>query len=574
MCGIIGYTGTEYAKDIIIEGLSTLEYRGYDSAGVALGGDSISIYKKSGRVSQLNDLIPNSFSKIGIGHTRWATHGAPTSRNAHPHLSFDGTIAIVHNGIIENCDVLKKEITSRGITFQSDTDSEIIAHLLALEDQSNMVQAVENVAKKIEGSSSFLAIRKGDDNIYCHKKNAALTIGIGLDGNYIASDMLALADHTKKGIVLSDDETAILSKDSVSVYKDGVKIKKQLIDISCKPPKICPCYMQAEIDEIPTALQNTYDSFYSTIKKECIEDIKKAERIAIIACGTAYHAGLYGKEVIEILANKPCEVYIGSEYDRARFISSKTFAIFISQSGETADTLAAVNRSKELGAKTLSITNVANSSITFLTDYALILEAGPEIAVAATKSYNSQLLMLYLLANELAGKKVDKEVVKKLAEEAAMLSTHSIFTESMAKDNLFFIGKGIDELSAMEGALKFKEITYKMAEAYPAGELKHGTIALMDKHCTVIALATNEKDKQKLTVSVSEIKARHAKTIGISAVGEIGCDISLFLPKLSDPLLYPILSIIPMQLLSLSTSFHLGINPDKPRNLAKSVTVV
>ena len=255
-------------------------------------------------------------------------------------------------------------------------------------------------------------------------------------------------------------------------------------------------------------------------------------------------------------------------------ISKDTFCIFISQSGETADTLAAVNRSKALGAKTLSITNVANSSITFLSDYSLILEAGPEIAVAATKSYNSQLLMLYLLANELAGKKVEKSTIEKLAKEAKDLTTHSIFTESMAKDNLFFIGKGIDELSAMEGALKFKEITYKMAEAYPSGELKHGTIALMDPNCTVIALATNEADKQKLTVSVSEIKARKAKTIGISAVGEIGCDISLFLPKLEDKLLYPILSIIPMQLLSLSTSFHLGINPDKPRNLAKSVTVV
>ena len=574
MCGIIGYTGTEYAKDIIIEGLSTLEYRGYDSAGIALGGTEITISKQSGRVSELAKTIPTSFSTIGIGHTRWATHGAPTSRNAHPHYSFDKKIAIVHNGIIENCDILKNELLAKGIQFASDTDSEIIAHLLALEDQSDMVNAVDRVAAKIEGSSSFLAIRVNDDNIYCHKKNAALTIGVGLDGNYIASDMLALAQHTQKGIVLSDDETAILSKDSVTIYKNGKKIKKDLIDISCKPPKICPCYMQAEIDEIPQALLNTYDSFYSTIKPECIEDIKKASRIAIVACGTAYHAGLYGKEVIEILANKPVEAYIGSEYDRARFISKDTFCIFISQSGETADTLAAVNRSKYLGAKTLSITNVANSSITFATHYSLILEAGPEIAVAATKSYNSQLLMLYLLANELAGKKVARKTIEKLSEEAKTLSTHSIFTESMAKDNLFFIGKGIDELSAMEGALKFKEITYKMAEAYPSGELKHGTIALMDTNCTVIALATNEADKQKLTVSVSEIKARKAKTIGISAVGEIGCDISLFLPKLEDKLLYPILSIIPMQLLSLSTSFHLGINPDKPRNLAKSVTVV
>lgn len=574
MCGIIGYTGTEYAKDIIIDGLSTLEYRGYDSAGIALGGTSISITKKSGRVSELEKAIPTSFSTIGIGHTRWATHGAPTSKNAHPHLSFDKKIAIVHNGIIENCDVLKQELVSKGIKFESDTDSEIIAHLLALEDQTDMVNAVENVANRIEGSSSFLAIRINDDNIYCHKKNAALTIGVGYDGNYIASDMLALAKYTKKGIVLSDDETVVLSKDNVTVYKDGKVIKKDLIDIYCKPPKICPCYMKAEIDEIPQALLNTYDSFYNTIKKECIKDILNAKRIAIIACGTAYHAGLYGKEVIEILANIPVETYIGSEYDRARFISPDTFAIFISQSGETADTLAAVNRSKALGAKTLSITNVANSSITFATDYSLILEAGPEIAVAATKSYNSQLLMLYLLANELAGKQVDRKTIEKLSEEAKTLSTHSIFTESMAKDNLFFIGKGIDELSAMEGALKFKEITYKMAEAYPAGELKHGTIALMDTNCTVIALATNELDKQKLTVSVREIKARKAKTIGISAVGEIGCDISLFLPKLEDKLLYPILSIIPMQLLSLSTSFHLGINPDKPRNLAKSVTVV
>ena len=574
MCGIVGYTGSKNAKDIVIEGLYTLEYRGYDSAGIALGGNKISVTKTSGRVSELESKMKESDSTIGIGHTRWATHGGPTTRNAHPHLSFNNKIAIVHNGIIENCDLLKKEVMSHGIVFNSDTDSEIIAHLVAMEDQSNMVQAIENVAAKIEGAANFLVIREGDNNIYCHKKNAALNIGIGEDGNYVASDMLALAKHTKKGIVLSDDETAILTPTEVKVYKDGKEIKKDIIDINCKEPKVCPCYMQAEIEEIPDALLNTYDSFYKSIKQDCIAKAVSAERIAIVACGTAYHAGLYGKEVIETIANIPVDVFIGSEYDRARFINDKTFAIFISQSGETADTLAAVNRSKSLGATTLSITNVANSSITFISDYSLILEAGPEIAVAATKSYNSQLLMLYLFANSLAGKVITRDVIENLATQANMLLSHSIFTESIAKDNLFFIGKGIDELSAMEGALKFKEITYKMAEAYASGELKHGTIALMDPNCTVIALATNEDYKQKITVSVSEIKARKAKTIGISAIGEIGCDISLFLPKLEDVLLYPLLSIIPMQLLALSTSNYLGINPDKPRNLAKSVTVV
>ncbi len=579
MCGIVGYSGFKNAKDIVIEGLKTLEYRGYDSAGVALLSDTISVYKTVGNVAALERELPGGVFHTAIGHTRWATHGKPSAKNAHPHLSFDGRIAIVHNGVIENCEELKAELEKKGIRLVSDTDSEIIAHLLALEN-APMITAIENVGKRLKGAATFLAIREGDDAIYVRKKNASIAVGIGENESFAASDTLALCGYVEKSVILKDGECAVLRGGSVEFYRDGERIEKQPSKISRTPVKPCSCHMRAEIDEIPRALARTYESITKSHNEDFIERFRNVKRLFLTGCGTAYHAALYGAAVFEDELSSPdykgskffCKAVEASEFDRVKDIDSDSAVIAITQSGETADTLNALDRCRECGAYSVVITNVPDSSATFAADKTFLLDAGAEVAVAATKSYNCQLLALYVMARELLGNKDVKPQLSKLLGAIDLVSSYDLYEERIKNNKTFFIGKGADGITAKEAALKFKEITYKMTDAYSAGELKHGPIALIDNDCTVFVVASG--DRQRLRAAISELRSRGAYTVALSSVSDVGADKSFYLPTLPDDMLYPILGIIPLQSLALSASLCLGLDPDKPRNLAKSVTVI
>lgn len=574
MCGIVGYTGYQNARNIVIDGLKTLEYRGYDSAGIALSDKDIHLFKTEGRVEELEKILPDISAHVAIGHTRWATHGEPNAQNAHPHLSFDGQIAVVHNGVITNCDVLKNMLRARGITFRSSTDSEIIAHLIALENTDNMEDAIEKVGKMLDGATTFLAIKAGDNAIYARRCGASLAIGIGEDENFVASDTLAISRHTHKTVILQDGECATIKPTGVRFYKDGSTISKSVVRIRRSAPKECSCHMRSEIDEIPDALKRTYKETIKNIDEETIFSLKTAKKIYFCGCGTAYHAGLYGKNVFEKLLEVPCEAIVASEFDNERFIDDKCVGIFITQSGETADTLIALSGCKKAGAKTIAITNVNGSSICFEADKTFLLNAGAEVAVAATKSYNCQLLALYLIAKICASQDVSEKEIERLIAVCKNSSTSALYEEKIKKANLFFVGKGVDNVTAKEGALKFKEITYKMTDAYQAGELKHGAIALIDDKSVVVTIATSAKDKHRIEATVSELRSRGAYTIALSAVGDIGANRTVSLPFVKDELLYPIISVLPLQNLALTASLCLGLNPDKPRNLAKSVTVI
>jgi len=579
MCGIVGYSGFKNAKDIVIDGLKTLEYRGYDSAGVALLSDTISVYKTVGNVTALVRELPSGVFHTAIGHTRWATHGKPSAKNAHPHLSFDGRIAIVHNGVIENCEELKAELEKKGIRLVSDTDSEIIAHLLALENVP-MINAIENVGKRLKGAATFLAICEGDDAIYVRKKNASIAVGIGENESFAASDTLALCGYVEKSVILKDGECAVLRGGNVEFFKDGERIKKQPAKISRTPVEPCSCHMRAEIDEIPRALARTYESITKSHNEDFIERFHNVKRLFLTGCGTAYHAALYGAAVFEDELSSSeykgskffCKAVEASEFDRIKDIDSDSAVIAITQSGETADTLNALDKCRECGAYSVVITNVPDSSATFAADKTFLLDAGAEVAVAATKSYNCQLLALYVMARELIGNKDVKPQLSKLLGAIDLVSSYDLYEERIKNNKMFFIGKGVDGITAKEAALKFKEITYKMTDAYSAGELKHGPIALIDKDCTVIVVASG--DRQRLRAAISELRSRGAYTVALSSVSDVGADKSFYLPTLSDDMLFPLLGIIPLQSLALSASLCLGLDPDKPRNLAKSVTVI
>lgn len=574
MCGIVGYSGFQNAKNIVIDGLKTLEYRGYDSAGVAFGGERISIFKTAGSVSLLEDMLPDMCAHSAIGHTRWATHGVPNAVNAHPHLSFDKRIAIVHNGVIENCDELRRELLAKGINFVSDTDSEIIAHLLALQEGDDMLRAMDNVGRMLKGAATFLAIREGDDAVYVRRKNASLAVGVNEGESFVSSDTLAISRYTLKSVILRDDECAVLRGGDVTYYKNGKQIQKQPVKIRRTAPKPCTCHMRSEIDEISAALARTLQSVSDTIDDGLLTSLRSAKRIYLTGCGTAYHACLYGKEVLEVSLGIPCDSIVASEFQRLRFLDDSCAVILITQSGETADTLNALDICKARGAFTLAITNVAHSTITYEADRTLLLDAGAEVAVAATKSYNCQLLALYLLAKRISGESVTDRDMDGLISSIKIITDCDLYEERIKLANLFFVGKGLDSITAQEAALKFKEITYKMTDAYSAGELKHGTIALIDGRSTVVIVATTSEDKHRLEATVNELRSRGAYTIALSAIGDIGANKAFNLPNLTDKLLYPLISIIPLQNLALTSSLCLGLNPDKPRNLAKSVTVI
>lgn len=609
MCGIVGYIGFEDASQFMLDGLSKLEYRGYDSAGIAVIGPNnvIKVQKKVGRLANLEGIVKNDPNPghIGIGHTRWATHGRPSDMNAHPHTDAKGLFAVVHNGIVENYLPIKEELIKKGYEFKSETDTEVVAHLLADLYDGDFEGTVRRVLQRIEGSYSLVILCADDPSrIICTKKDNPLVIGLGKGENFIASDIPAIINHTRDTFIMNDGEVAVVTKDSVRVSDlAGNLINKKVYHVTWNAEAAekggFEHFMLKEIYEQPKAIRDTLTGRISKDNKDVIfeelgwepADVASVNRILITACGTAYHAGLVAKYYIEQLARIPVEVDIASEYRyRDPLTDKNTLAIVISQSGETSDTLAALKEAKRRGARSLAVTNVVGSSIAREADQVIYTWAGPEIAVASTKAYTTQLVALLLLAvyiGKLNGK-LDAALAEKILTDLHELPTlcNEIFEtvddiKAFAKnygfrEDAFFLGRSIDYAVAMEGSLKLKEISYIHAEAYAGGELKHGTLALIEEGVPVIALATQEDVREKMMSNIKEVKARDAVVIGLGLAGDTEIskyvDHTIFVPR-SDKFTAPILAIVPLQLLAYYAAITRGTDVDKPRNLAKSVTV-
>ena len=608
MCGIVGYVGDRQAAEFLLDGLSKLEYRGYDSAGIAVYNDGeIRVEKSVGRLAALRDKIKGNVPQgsLGIGHTRWATHGRPSDVNSHPHTDCHGDFAIVHNGIIENYLSLKEELIAKGHVFKSETDTEVVVHLLEEVYSGDFIAAVRAVLQRIEGSYALTFMsRKHPDMLLCTKQDNPLIIGLGEGENFIASDIPAIISKTRRTYILADGELAVVRKDAVEVTNHlGAPVPKKVFEVTWNAEAAekggYEHFMLKEINEQPKAVRDTMSQRITADKKSISFEelgwdaayLNSFNKIYIVACGTAYHAGLVGKYYIEKMARVLVEVDVASEFRyRDPIVDEHTLLIVVSQSGETSDTLAALKESKRRGAKTLAITNVVGSSIAREADQVVYTWAGPEIAVASTKAYTTQLVLFFMLALYMAEIKGTiaaertAELVAQLQEIPAQVS--EILSDvdpikTFAKqygfnEDVFYIGRGLDYAVSLEGALKLKEISYIHAEAYAAGELKHGTLALIVEGVPVIALATQRNVYEKTLSNIKEVKARDAVVIGIAAEGdrelEKYVDHVMHVPA-SDEFIMPILSVIPLQLLAYYAAITRGCDVDKPRNLAKSVTV-
>ena len=604
MCGIVGYIGKNNALPFLLGGLEKLEYRGYDSAGVALLSEGeINCIKTKGRLSVLREkTADNANGNVGIGHTRWATHGAPSDRNSHPHFSGNKKFAIVHNGIIENYLSLKSFLSEKGFKFASDTDSEVVAHLLELNYEGDMLDAISKTVAKLTGSFA-LGIISADhpDELYAVKKDSPLIAGKGKNENFIASDIPALLSETRDVYLLEDGELVRCTENDIKIYSlDKQEITKELFhvdwDIDAAEKGGFEHFMLKEIHEQPKTVKDTLSGHIKDGKivfeelSKLTEHLKSLSRIYITACGSAYHTGLAGKYVIEKLAKIPVDVWLASEFRYADpILSENDLVIVISQSGETADTLAAMREAKVHGAKTLAIVNVAGSSIAREADYVVHTLAGPEIAVATTKAYSCQLIMLDLLAIYLAsGKNTISDdyqaelcdallkLPEKIKEVIALNDTLKKCAEKHHDvSNAFYLGRGLDYCVSLEGSLKLKEISYIHSEAYAAGELKHGTISLIEENTLVLAIATQKHIFDKTISNIKEVKSRGGYVMlflpeGMDAEGEV--DFAITLPVTND-LFTPSLTVVALQIFSYYVSAARGCDIDKPRNLAKSVTV-
>ena len=578
MCGIVGYVGERNAAPILLDGLQKLEYRGYDSAGIAVAEDGkFTVVKRKGRVKGLN-AARSLAGKTGVGHTRWATHGAPSERNAHPHLF--GGICVVHNGIVENAAALKAVCEARGETFSSETDSEVIAHLIAAE-QGDLLHAVRAAAEKLVGSYAIAVLSESaPDTIVCARKASPLVVGYGEDGLFVASDIPAIAAAGRTVYTLADGEFAVLKKGTAPAFYDASLRSVEKREIAYDAEEDAPekrgfrHFMKKEIAEAPEAVARSIPDLSKVGFSELYEVLCQTEYLHIVACGTAYHSGLCMKHAVQKFARLPAEAFIASEYRYSDPIVPKnTLAVAVSQSGETADTLAAAALAKERGARVLAVTNVPYSSPTC---------AGREIAVAATKSFNAQLAALYALAGALAesrGKSAPPLVgIQPLVREAAAAGerVRGWTPYFVGAKSVFFLGRGADYVAAREGSLKLKEISYLPSEGYPAGELKHGTLALVDGRTPVVAVVTDPALADKTMNAVHEVYARGAAVFLITNVSAcLSCaeiTASVLLPK-CEPAYSPMLSSLPLQLLAYYVAIARGNDPDKPRNLAKSVTV-
>ena len=607
MCGIVGYTGTLQAAPILLDGLRRLEYRGYDSAGVAVNdGERIEMVKAGGTVAGLAEKTANGAALhgvCGIAHTRWATHGAPTDTNAHPHLSEHGLFAVVHNGIIENYASLRAELQGEGYVFRSETDTEVVAHLLEKYYDGDFKRTVMRTAGRLEGSYVLgVLCAEAPGRLFCVKEAGPLLLGLGVGENYFASDVTALVSHTKNVIYMDDGELAELTPERITVYdRTGREITKTVShvvwDIEAAEKGGYEHFMLKEIMEQPRAVKNTVDPRIRDGEivfedfDPTSEELAGFNRLVITACGSAYHAGVVAKYVIEALCRVSVEVQLASELRYSDpIIDGHTLLLVISQSGETADTIAAMRECMARGARSLAVVNVVGSTIARLADHVIYTHAGPEIAVATTKGYTTQLAALYLFAVWYAKRlgRIDSMRYNELVEgiralpgmvqRAIDLNVHVRYLAERwhGHRSLFFIGRNIDYAAAMEGSLKLKEISYIHSEAYAAGELKHGTIALIDEQRLVVALCCQEQLFEKMVSNIQEVKARGAKVLGVSLEGDrrifAEADDVLFVPR-GERLFAALPELIPLQLFAYYIARENGCAIDKPRNLAKSVTV-
>ncbi|UIN46425.1 glutamine--fructose-6-phosphate transaminase (isomerizing) [Bacillus licheniformis] len=599
MCGIVGYIGQLDAKEILLKGLEKLEYRGYDSAGIAIANeDGVHVFKEKGRIADLRAAVDaNVMSQAGIGHTRWATHGEPSRLNAHPHQSASGRFTLVHNGVIENYVQLTREYL-QDVTLKSDTDTEVVVQVIEqfVNNGLDTEEAFRQTLMLLKGSYAIaLFDHENKETIYVAKNKSPLLVGLGDNFNVIASDAMAMLQVTNEYVELMDKEMVIVTDKKVVIKNlDGELMSRASyiaeLDASDIEKGTYPHYMLKEIDEQPLVMRKIIQTYQDengklSIPGDIANAVAEADRVYIIACGTSYHAGLVGKQFIETWAKVPAEVHVASEFSyNMPLLSEKPLFIFISQSGETADSRAVLVQVKKLGHKALTLTNVPGSTLSREADYTLLLNAGPEIAVASTKAYTAQIAVLAILAAvtaESRGKELDFDLVKELgiignAMEA--LCDQKDEMEMIAREyltvtrNAFFIGRGLDYFVCLEGSLKLKEISYIQAEGFAGGELKHGTIALIEDGTPVIALATQEHVNLSIRGNVKEVTARGANPCVISLKGLEEADDRFVLPEV-HPELAPLVSVIPLQLISYYAALHRGCDVDKPRNLAKSVTV-
>ncbi len=603
MCGIIGYTGKNNAVPYLLQGLEKLEYRGYDSSGIALIDESgISVIKRKGKVSALRQAVNNTFkAEAGIGHTRWATHGEPSQLNAHPHLSENGMFAVVHNGIIENCDQIKAELKKEGYSFLSDTDTEVISQLLEKNYKGDLVSCLKETTALLQGSFALAVLHRDyPDTLLCAKKDSPLIVARGEDGFFILSDILAAQKHISSYFILEDGELAVIKKDEVYFFSsDGTPIPKIPRYISDKDSSAdkgdFPHYMLKEIYEQPKALSDTLSAY---VKDDRIvfprlnltrDEIKAIDTIHLVACGSAYHAALFARYVFSQLTDKDAAAHIASEfrYDSIS-LTKNSLVVVISQSGETADSLAALSLAQEKGAKTLAIVNVKNSAIARKAQGVILTHAGAEIAVATTKAYVCQLAVLCLFACYMGDEPSAKNnaeflqqllsLPEKIKKQLSVREKAVCAAEKLKNsEHIYFIGRNTDYALSMEGALKMKEISYIHCEAYPAGELKHGTISLIEKGTPVIALCLREDIFKKTLSAVKEVKARGAYVIALTTEKHksdlADCDFILSAEYTGNDIISSFLGAVPLQLMSYYTATERGCDVDKPRNLAKSVTV-
>lgn len=609
MCGIVGYVGHDEPQDYLIDGLEKLEYRGYDSAGIAVVNDGkITIRKTVGPIANLKKLIGKERigGVAGIGHTRWATHGHPSTANAHPHFNMDRTVALVHNGTIENYQELKDQLIKEGVKFVSDTDTEVAVMLLSkyYQETHDLKAAMDKTTADLEGTFVLLAAAADQpDVLVAHRRNAPLIAAIGKDCNFVASDVCAILKYTKDVYLVENGDTVVLTADDINIFDENNNpVERELINVNWSIDDAekggFDHFMIKEIHEQPEGIRQTLSRSLDKKGKiklngidMTLEELEKFNKICIVACGTAYHAGLVGQYVIEKLARIPVEVDVASEFRyRDPFVDEKTLFIAISQSGETADTLEALRAAKEKGAHILSIVNVVGSSVARESDQVLYTWAGPEISVASTKAYTTQVLSLYLLALYFAdlkgtiGQEEYEDFIKELKAIPKKIEDilrregeiEKLANEYYDRDQVYYIGRGMDSAVAYEGSLKLKEISYIPSTAIAAGEMKHGTIALMEPRIIVVALATQDELYKKMMSNVQEVKARNAHVIGITKKGhdsikKMAKEV-FYIPVCRDELT-PLLTVVPLQLYAYFVAKERGCDIDRPRNLAKSVTV-
>ena len=606
MCGIVGFTGSLQAKDVLLEGLKRLEYRGYDSAGIAVfDGEKLNVVKRLGKVSELVDALPKDACQggCGIGHTRWATHGAPSERNAHPHTSCHSDIAVVHNGIIENFQELREELIGLGHTFASDTDTEVVAHLVEQAYEGDLLSAVRDASLRLVGAYGLaVTCQQEPGTIVVTRKDSPIVLGVGESGSYVASDIIAVIEATRDVVIMEDNQFAVMKPEGITYYDGSLDEVEPTIthvdwDVDVAEKGGYPDFMLKEIHEQPRVVRDTLAGRMSgreividelTLSRQ---ELNFIDRVYIIGCGTSYHAGLIAKNLIEAWARIPTEVEVASEFRyRNPIITPTTLVVAVSQSGETADTLAAIRDARIKGAKVFGITNVIGSPVARESDGVIYTKANKEIAVASTKSFIGQVVSLTLLSMLLGRVKggltlnMTRMLFAELADTAEQIEDILLDTSAIDKavpffegrDSALYIGRGVGEATCFEGALKLKEISYIHAEAYAAGEMKHGPIALLDEGFPIVAVATQSATYDKTISNLEESKSRGAKIIAIATEGDEAvkkvADHVIYIPKVRDSFM-PITASVPLQLLARAVAVARGCDVDQPRNLAKSVTV-